>query len=328
MGGADPENVTLKVLKTIYLLDTLDIKVKVITGPSNPNLEVLKSEVTNSDLPVSLIFSPQPEKMPELMSWADLAITAGGSTCWELAFMGVPSLIITVAENQEGIGEGLEKVGAAISLGWHEGVQTSTLRKAIKQLLEDRQKREDLSTKARKIVDGKGLKRILRQLIFGEIIIRQATVNDCKFLWQLANDPIVREASFHPDYIPWEKHCDWFNKRISDTSCYLFIATYSNNLPIGQIRFDISNDIAEISYSVSQMARGFGLGKLIIEKGIKYLQTLIKRPLLFQAKIKANNAASIRTVEGTGFTLKKIVRNNFLQINIYQLHLSKNMSMP
>jgi spore coat polysaccharide biosynthesis predicted glycosyltransferase SpsG len=37
-------------------------------------------------------------------AWADVAVSAGGSTCWELAFMGAPGLIITVAENQEGMG--------------------------------------------------------------------------------------------------------------------------------------------------------------------------------------------------------------------------------
>lgn len=36
--------------------------------------------------------------MPELMAWADLSIAAGGSTNWELAFMGLPSLVITIAD--------------------------------------------------------------------------------------------------------------------------------------------------------------------------------------------------------------------------------------
>ena len=161
MGGADPDNVTLKVLKAIYLLNRLDIEVKVIVGPSNPNLEVLQSEVMSYDLPVSLIFSPPPEKMPEFMAWADVALTAGGSTCWELAFMGVPGLIITVAENQEGIGEGLEKAGIAYNLGWHHQFAFDVLTDFLQRLIFDYSKRQEMSKKARKLIDGRGLERVI-----------------------------------------------------------------------------------------------------------------------------------------------------------------------
>ena len=164
MGGADPDNVTLKVLKAIYLLNEPDIEVKVIVGPSNPNLEVLQSEVMSYDLPVSLIFSPPPEKMPEFMAWADMAVTAGGSTCWELAFMGVPSLIITVAENQEGIGEGLEKVGAARNLGWFFKIDVNGLKDEIRKIIYDNNIREEMYSKGKKLVDGLGLKRIFNEV--------------------------------------------------------------------------------------------------------------------------------------------------------------------
>ena len=47
--------------------------------------------------------------MPELMARADVAVSAGGSTCWEVAFMGLPFLIVVLAENQEHIAKELEK---------------------------------------------------------------------------------------------------------------------------------------------------------------------------------------------------------------------------
>ena len=55
--------------------------------------------------------------MPSLMNWADLAITAGGSTSWELAFMGVPNLIINFAKNQVSNSEQLHDSGLAMNLG-------------------------------------------------------------------------------------------------------------------------------------------------------------------------------------------------------------------
>jgi spore coat polysaccharide biosynthesis predicted glycosyltransferase SpsG len=164
MGGADPDNVTLKVLKAIYLLNEPDIEVKVIVGPSNPHLEVLKSELKDYDLPVSLIFSPPPEKMPEFMAWADMAVTAGGSTCWELAFMGVPSLIITVAENQEGIGEGLEKVGAARNLGWFFKIDVNGLKDEMSTLICDYRVRNEMCLYGKELIDGNGVHRIINRI--------------------------------------------------------------------------------------------------------------------------------------------------------------------
>ncbi|SDN44526.1 UDP-2,4-diacetamido-2,4,6-trideoxy-beta-L-altropyranose hydrolase [Desulfonauticus submarinus] len=163
MGGADIENITLKVLKAIYLLNDLDIEVKVIVGPSNPHLEEIKFYIEDKDLPASLIYSPLPEEMPEFMKWADLAITAGGSTCWELVFMGVPSLIITVAENQEGIGTGLEKFGAARNLGWFLRIKVNTLKEEIRKILYDGI-REKMYLKSKKLIDGLGLERILYEV--------------------------------------------------------------------------------------------------------------------------------------------------------------------
>ncbi len=164
MGGADPDNVTLKVLKALSLLNDSGIEVKVIIGPSNPNLDVIKSKIVHSGLPISPIISPPPEKMPELMAWADLAITAGGSTCWELAFMGVPSLIITVAENQKGIGEGLEKAGAARNLGWFFEIDLNEFRNEIRTIIYDYIIRKEMNLKGKYLVDGLGLERIFSEV--------------------------------------------------------------------------------------------------------------------------------------------------------------------
>ena len=50
--------------------------------------------------------------MPELMAWADVGVSAGGLTSWELAFMGLPGIVIVTAANQTGVAAALaiEKV--------------------------------------------------------------------------------------------------------------------------------------------------------------------------------------------------------------------------
>ena len=97
LGGGDPDNITLKVLKALNRLELHDLEVKIIVGPANPHLESLKQELSFANFTSQILTDVK--RMPSMMAWADLAISAGGSTCWELCFFGVPTIIIIAAEN-------------------------------------------------------------------------------------------------------------------------------------------------------------------------------------------------------------------------------------
>ena len=95
--------------------------------------------------------------MPALMAWADIAIAASGSTSWELAFMGLPSLVISLADNQIAIAEKLYKYQIIHYLGWYEQIQIKQINQAVQELIGDRTKRKQMSLKGRKLVDGNGV---------------------------------------------------------------------------------------------------------------------------------------------------------------------------
>ncbi len=115
MGGSDPDNVTLKVVKALNLLEAPEVNVKFVIGSLNGHFSSLSSELTRAIYPYEVIHSA--DNMPELMSWADLAISAAGSTSWELAFMGIPTILIILADNQKDIGSCLHDMQAAINIG-------------------------------------------------------------------------------------------------------------------------------------------------------------------------------------------------------------------
>jgi len=133
MGGSDRDNVTLKVIQALFLifdssqlcLEKFDppqpplvrgeLEVVVIVGGSNPHFDSLKTYCDTLLLNITL--KQNVEDMPKLMAWADMAICAGGSTNWELAFMGLPAIIITIADNQREIAQNLAQMGLIISLG-------------------------------------------------------------------------------------------------------------------------------------------------------------------------------------------------------------------
>jgi spore coat polysaccharide biosynthesis predicted glycosyltransferase SpsG len=98
------------------------------------------------------------------MRWADLAICAGGSTCWELAYMGVPSIILILAENQRGIAESLAEAGAADCLGWHADAGSGAITEAVARLVADPERRAALTRRGRRLVDGQGVERVVDAL--------------------------------------------------------------------------------------------------------------------------------------------------------------------
>ena len=168
MGGADPGNVTLNVMQALQRLDSDDLTIDLIMGPVNPHFEIIAQEIarwkasqTCSAGNINLLRDPS---MPELMNRADLAITAGGSTCYELALVGVPMMIIILAENQQGIATALEEYKAAVNLGWHSELSANKIARQLNQLIDNPGLRNDLCARGRKICDGLGPKRVVEHL--------------------------------------------------------------------------------------------------------------------------------------------------------------------
>ena len=162
LGGSDPDNVTLKVIQALPLASN-NLEIIVVVGGSNLHHEELQSVATESNLAISL--QQNVCNMPELMAWADIAISAGGSTNWELAFMGLPSIVITIAENQKAIAAELDRQGVIINLGWHRNVNVEQIGLFLGELIGDRAKREIMSNRGRELVDGNGASRVVSEMI-------------------------------------------------------------------------------------------------------------------------------------------------------------------
>ncbi|MEH2192959.1 MAG: UDP-2,4-diacetamido-2,4,6-trideoxy-beta-L-altropyranose hydrolase [Nostoc sp.] len=159
MGGADPDNVTLKVIEGLQLISVEELEVVVVVGGNNPHYEQLKLASQALQFPIRI--ERNVTNMPELMAWADLVVTAGGSTCWELAFMGLPSLILILAENQQAIAQKLNAMGVARNLGWHKDISAINIADAVSQLLTSNKTRLDMTKCSLGLVDGKGAARVV-----------------------------------------------------------------------------------------------------------------------------------------------------------------------
>ena len=162
LGGADPENMTAKVIEALKQVAVDGLEVKIVVGPANPHLDSLKQLLPAG--PATFCILPPVNNMPELMDWADIAVTAGGSTCWELAFIGVPALVFIMAENQARIAQELHAQGAAINLGWGRQAVLAEIVEALQALIHAPRRRKEMAARSRELVDGRGAGRVTQKM--------------------------------------------------------------------------------------------------------------------------------------------------------------------
>lgn len=298
LGGSDPNDVTLKTIQAFELLDTCHVEARIVAGPAHLNCETLRQAVDCSKCDVRLLTNVA--NMSELMAWADCAISAGGSTVWELAFMGVPAVVVVMAENQRGLADELAQRGVIVNLGWHERVTPASIAEAVTRLMGCVDLRKVLAERGRTLVDGEGVDRVLMRLRGERIRLRRVREADGQMLWEWANDPAVRAVSFSPDPIPWLQHLKWLRAKLDDSHGVFCIAVSEEELPIGQVRCDVNGHEAVISIGLDARCRGKGYGSAVIRQAARKLFQ-VSEARIIHAYVKAENDASLKAFSKAGF---------------------------
>ena len=130
--------------------------------------------------------------------------------------------------------------------------------------------------------------------------LEAVTIDDANILFDWANEENVRKNSFSMEPILYEDHINWLVKNLKDKMCYMYIA-YDGKQPVGQIRINIENEKAYISYSVdcAQRGKGYGLGMLMaLEDEINQSQIPTKKLV---GLVKCENKASIKAFEKASY---------------------------
>jgi len=162
MGGSDPENFTAHILRAVLTLDLKDVEITVVIGGANMHLVSLRefeSRAGNVRLQIDV------NNMPEVMAGADLAISAAGTTCYELALLQVPMVLLAIAENQVPTAHVLANLRAAIDAGWHADFDDQCFANLLHCVIQDAQLRCSLAQSASRLVDGMGAHRVCQFLL-------------------------------------------------------------------------------------------------------------------------------------------------------------------
>ncbi len=151
-GGVDSTNETEKTMHVLAGIAVRQFEVDVVVGGANPHKEQIQ---TFCERNAGFSYHCQIDNMAELMAKADLAIGAGGATTWERCTLGLPALVVSVAENQIDIADSAEEAGVLRYSGESSEITMESLSHEIATMLHPSELLE-MSQKALKLVDGNG----------------------------------------------------------------------------------------------------------------------------------------------------------------------------
>ncbi|MCK0470516.1 hypothetical protein MW695_03890 [Alkalihalobacillus sp. APA_J-10(15)] len=141
-GGSDPTNETRKALKAVGLMNRIDILFDVIVGQSNVRKDQIKRLCKQYP---NVVYYEHINHIANVMLKASLAIGAGGSTTWERCYLGLPTLTIMTAKNQENVIASAFKYGIIHHIGDSQKVTAEDIVKHVEHLLKHPDKVKEMS---------------------------------------------------------------------------------------------------------------------------------------------------------------------------------------
>lgn len=160
MGDAVAQ-LTREVVKTLLSIRPI-ARIEVLTWAQHPAVEVLQKWLEK--WPDRLALATEPASWGLAMMRSHLAIATAGPCALELAYVGVPALLITDRSEQQRTAETLQEEGIAYHLGRAEDFSASRFRTIVQELLADPRQRQDMSRMGRAFLDGRGTDRFVQAI--------------------------------------------------------------------------------------------------------------------------------------------------------------------
>lgn len=261
LGGMDAGDMTSTVLEAIASLAHPSIETDVIIGPNHPAGARIQALAQTNPL---LHCHVQTDRIAQLFAAADLAVGAGGSATWERCAMGLPTLGLCLAKNQQAVLDEGARQGF-IYVPNRGDYSARAIAMHLGTLIDNDCLRHHISRSGMALVDARGLPRVTALMLGSGIALRLATTQDSHRLHAWRNDPQVRLASRNTAEIPRADHEQWLANLLADVGRSLLIGERDGE-PVGVVRLDtVDASSAELSiYLVpGPQARGQGLPLLL-----------------------------------------------------------------
>lgn len=306
LGATDPENLSIAALQATA--DSgLAVAVDVVLGGGAPHVQSVRDQIAAMNQPATLhIDTPD---MPRLMATADLAIGAAGTSTWERCCLGLPSLMLVVADNQRQVAAAVSKAGAAQVFERRGAELVGDLSAALRHLADDGPALQAMSGRAATICDGRGRDRVTLCLAEAgrakdgrAVRLRLADHDDEDLILAWQRHPTTRRFSRNPQPPTAAEHHAWFQSRLEDPDYLLTLITLDGE-PAGVLRLDAAQPpeaaggpVFEISILVSPDHRGLG----VAGEALAFLRRW-QRSATIVAEVLAGNEASAALFRTAGY---------------------------
>lgn len=298
LGGADAPNHTAKVLEALREPALAALQVDVVVGALNPHLDALQAAVRS--LPDARLHRDV-DDLAERMAQADLCVGAGGTTSWERACLGLPTVVLSIADNQLRPARALAAAGCALHFE-AATVSAAELGQAVALLARQPELLRAMGLAAAALTDGYGARRVARRMLPPAVTLRPATAADSDTVRDWRNAPEAVRNSLTGRAVTHDEHARWYPGVLNDPMRLLWIAEWRGERA-GVLRYDISGAQARVSIQVAPGLTGRGLGPAMLQAGTERLAR--ERPGVTElvADILPGNAASQAAFAEAGYTL-------------------------
>ena len=296
IGGVDPDNYTNQVLERIALSKVSpDVSITVVMGRHSPHLNEVKALAKSFRHKVRVVVDAA--NMAELMSLADLAIGASGSTSWERCCLGLPSIQIVTASNQKIL---------AMTMASSNLIKYATGICDISEFLQTASDwTSELSVKSAHICDGKGIARVLNSMFYGDCNLLTenygvaSLTNYCNLeegksveILSLRNSELVRCSMLNSRVITLGGHRKFIKELDSSLDKAYFTVTKFSNM-VGVIYFteiDFNKHKANVGLFSNVKNKVERAGSMLMEAILAYGRVLSLNKLCLVV-LRKNDAA-------------------------------------
>lgn len=293
MGGVDAPNTTLSIVTVLASLPHL--QVTVLLSPRAPHYQVVSQLCAQY---VHIKHIDFVSDMAGLMLEQDIAIGAPGTTSWERCCLGLPSIIIPIADNQKEIARQLVLSGAARQININE--IATQLQATLENLVVHW---ADIQQACLSVCDGLGLYKTLQVIqsssTSSDFQLIPADEQDIELIYQWQCHPATRQYALNSDVPSWERHVSWMKNKLASTDYFYMIKkTSRDNQTCGVMRLDRQS---QGQYLISIFIAPASYGQGIASKALAIVDH-IHPHITIEATVLTNNTASQKLFENSSFT--------------------------
>ena len=297
LGGMDQHDVTSRALDAVDRAHLPDLaQITVVMGAAAPALAQVRIRAQSMPVPTRVLTGVT--DMAALMATADLAIGAAGGAAWERCVLGLPTLLVVLADNQVDGANALQSMGCARVVGPATAPDLAKdMAHALSDLAANPKACADLSAHAARIADGRGLARVVGALTT-PITLRPANMGDGETVWHWRET--LPETAFRTGRnAPLPDHLAWFGRALTSPAHRLFMAETA--APVGHLRLDLGPEgAATVSLLLDPAHRGAGLAPRLLALIADHARQIGLKTL--RAEVHQTNIPSLATFHAAGFS--------------------------